>query len=123
MKHFCDFSWSCSGTVTSSSVSHLHVVNGLTIKKSVACDILSAPRTEHDNFFQPFVSSAKQLCPGVVIFLFPLCNSFSCEARNNLAQSMKVNALEGAMVEDPSGGFSCFTALHQYAQVSVFEST
>ena len=33
---------------------------------------------------------------GYIIF-FSLCKSFSCETRNNLAQPMKVNALEGAV--------------------------
>ena len=52
-------------------------------------------------------------------FCLSFCNIFPREARNELAQPMEVNALEGALVEAVSDRFPRFTAVHQCAQVSV----
>ena len=60
-----------------------------------------------------------RLCPReVTYFCFSLCNSFLSETRKNLAQSMKVSAIEGALVEAFTDRFPRFAAVHQRTQVS-----
>ena len=64
-------------------------------------------------------SGAKSLRPREVYFSFSVSSSFSCEARNNLGQPMKIDALEGALVKAFSDRVPRFTAVHQRTQVSV----
>ena len=56
-------------------------------------------------------------------FSLSFSNSFSREARNNLVQSMKFNALDRALVEASPNKFPSFTAVHQCSQMSVSVST
>ena len=56
-------------------------------------------------------------------FRFSICNSFPREASDDVTQSMKVNALEGALVEAFSNGFPGRTTAHQGAQMSVSDGT
>ena len=66
-----------------------------------------------------------RLRPGKdMYFRFAFSNSLPREASNtNLAQPMKVNGLEGAMVEAFPDKFPSFTTVHQRAQVSVSVGT
>ena len=52
----------------------------------------------------------------VYVFPFSFCNSFLREASDNSTQPIKVNALEGALVEAFSNGFPGSTTAHQGAQ-------
>ena len=55
----------------------------------------------------------------VSYFSFSISNSFSCEACNNLGESMESDAIERALVKAFSDRFPRFAAVNQRTQVPV----
>ena len=60
-----------------------------------------------------------RLCPrNFTYFCFSLFEAFTCEARNDLAEPVKVVVFEGVRIKAFSHGFSRFTTSHECAEVS-----
>ena len=112
---------------TSSNASFIFTLRGVTVFISNCVEteslFLGTPGTSNEPAFRQRVVFFR-LRPGKVMFSrFSFCNSFPREASDDLTQPMKVNALEGALVESLSNRFPSPTTAHQCAQMSVSAST
>ena len=99
------------------------------ILKEMTVFIGNCMETEHRFLGTPCTKTESAFSQGVVFFRlrpgkvmksrFSFCNCFPREARDDLTQPTKLNALEGALVEAFSNRFPIRTTAHQCAQMSV----
>ena len=80
---------------------------------------LGGPSAKSESAFRQGTAFFR-LCPGEVsYFCFSFCEVFTREARNNLAQPVKVDALEGFRIKAFRHQFPRFTAKYDCAKMPV----